>query len=112
MRIERVAGPKALEVEIETVAAPDGRDVVDHRLRVLLATADLAGETLDLGDASIALGRGRRIELERMPDHGHVLPMREALEGGFETAFAHVAPRARDVGPDIDGELRFFHPLR
>lgn len=42
------------------------------------------------------------IELERPPDDFNLVRVRELLARGLEAPFAHVTPRARDVGPNLD----------
>ena len=48
------------------------------------------------------LARSRRIELEAAPSHAYLVAVLKLRQGGLETPLAHVAPRASDVGPDLD----------
>jgi hypothetical protein len=52
--------------------------------------------------------RQARIQLERMPAHDRLgragVRRSPALERGFELSLAHVAPRADDVGDDVDAQ--------
>ena len=79
-------------------AATDG-DVVDDRLRPLGA-AELVGVRLEHRPR---LARRRsRVELERPEDDVDVDLVGELGDGGLEATLADVAPRADDVGPDLD----------
>src|SRR5262245_8083464 len=44
----------------------------------------------------------RRIELKRAMRHAHVVAMIEQRERVLETAFAEIAPRTDDIGPDVN----------
>ena len=51
------------------------------------------GECLRVRGFLIANGGSRRIELERVPAHTHLIALRKALEGGIEAALADEAPQ-------------------
>ena len=86
-------------------------DPAGHRLDLLgsrcgVAHAELAGEHLANG-RHLADRRGR-IELERVVDDLDLVTVCEAGQRGVEPVESEPAPRADDVGPDLD--LHQEHP--
>src|SRR5665213_144781 len=61
-----------------------------------------------LGTIARALRRRAGVELEAPPRHVDLVAVLEALERSLETALADVAPRARDVRPDLDVHSRLL----
>ena len=100
VRVERVAGARGLEVEVEPLARRRGGHLVLHRPRLLDARPVLAREVL--GAVALALGRRAGVELEAAPGDADLVAVLEGGERGLEAALADVAPGAGDVGPDLD----------
>ena len=98
--VERVAGARDVEAEVEPVAGRGLRHAVLHRDGLLAARAVLLGQVGRAVDAALARGLG--VELEAAPRHGDVVAVLELGQRGLEAALADVAPRARDVRPDLD----------
>ena len=71
-----------------------------HLLRAFCTGAQLLAEPGGVVGAGVVLGR--RVELVGVPGHGDLVAMVEPVQRGLEAALADVAPRADDVGPDID----------
>ena len=109
MGVPGVGALGPLEVELEALGGGDGGDVVDDR-RGPLGPAELAGVGLDHRHRRAR--RGRRVELERPVHHLDVVVelgvVGEPGDRGLEAPLPDVAPRAHDVGPDLDEHLA--HP--
>ena len=92
-------GPQGpVEVEVQALLGGQRGHPVDHLVR--LPGAELA--LVDLPDRGGAPGGAPRIELEGPERHADILRSREAPERRLEPPLADVAPRADDVGPDVD----------
>jgi len=104
--VERVAATRDLEVELEPVAGGRLRQRALGLARLLDGHAVLLRQTLRA--IAGALMRRAGVELEATPSHIDVIPVLELLEGGFEATLADVAPRARDVRPDLDVHSRLL----
>ena len=103
---QRVGPQRPVHVELEALVGGDGGDVVDDR-RGLLGAAELP---------RVRLGDGHRRSPAAPSDRAGTAGRRsrsrrrsrvvgELVDRGVEAALADVAPRADDVGPDLD-ELR------
>src|SRR5674536_78048 len=62
-----------------------------------------------LGVRAGLFGRRVRVELETAPHHRNLGALREAGQGGLEPTLADVAPRAGDVGPDLNRQWGGLH---
>ena len=100
-----------VQVELEALAGGDAGDLVDDLGRGLGA-AELAG--VGLGHRHRRPGRGPRVELVRPVDDLDVLvEVRVVGQPSLrllEPALADVAPRADDVGPDLDEHVATLWP--
>ncbi len=104
VRVEGAAAAHEVEAEVEAVLRGCGRHRVEHLLRLLQGAAVLGGEVLRLPLG--ALGGRRGVELEGAPDDLDLVAVREGGERLLEAALPDVAPRADDVGPDLDSHDR------
>src|SRR3954447_24709840 len=98
--VERVARARLVEAELEALAGGDLGHAVVHGAGLLDARAVL------LRQMAVAvpgpLGRSVRIQLEAAPRHRDLVAVLEGGQRGLEAALADGAPRAGDVGPDLD----------
>ncbi|MPM25127.1 hypothetical protein SDC9_71617 [bioreactor metagenome] len=98
---------------LEVVRQADGGRLLRHHLEHL---PDLLGRhLLDLGEvfrlgAVVAIGQ-IGIQLVGPPGHPDVVPVGEAGQCRLEPALADVAPRAGDVGPDVDVHMQDNRPM-
>ena len=98
--VERVAWADRLELEVDAGVGAGGDDAADRRPRRADLEAVLARDALGVG-ALAHLGRAR-VQFVGAP---HDLDFVGVLELGqrlLELALADEAPRAHDVGPDLD----------
>jgi hypothetical protein len=97
--VEGAREPRDVEAELDAVGRADRLHAVVHRPGLLEGGAVLGGEVCITVPGTL---RGRaRVELEAAPDHAHLGAVLEARERGLEPPLADVAPRARDVRPDL-----------
>ena len=106
--VEAVAAARAVEVVLEPLARRQLGHLRVGLLGLLDAHAVLGREVLGRGVR--ALGRRARVELEAAPGQLDLVTVRELLERVLEATLADVAPRAHDVGPDLDGHRRHAAP--
>ncbi len=97
VRVDRVHGHRAGEVEVQALAAGDQRHPVGHLASL---RAEPSRQVLDRGHRDAALGL--RVQLEAVPGDLHLVRVLELGQRVFQAALADVAPRADDVGPDLD----------
>jgi hypothetical protein len=100
VRVERVAGAREVEAEVEPLLGGDLRHLLLHRAGLLDARAVLLRQVL--GAIALTLSRGGGVELEAAPRHLDRVAVLEGRERGLEAALADVAPGAGDVRPDLD----------
>src|SRR3954454_2631012 len=109
MRVERVARLRFVEAELDASIGADTDDFRHASARFSARNGVLLGDPLDVTARSPP--RRVRVELVRLPLDLHVVRVLELAERAFEVAFADVAPRAHDVGPDLDVHLAMLsHP--
>ena len=96
---QRVGAQGAVHAELDPALGGDRGDVIDDRLGTLVAT-ELLGVGVD-DRPGLARRRGR-VELERPEDDVDVDLVGQLGNRRLEAALADVAPRADDVGPDLD----------
>ena len=102
MRVERVSLLGVREIEAEPGLRAELADAVPHGRDACLVGAVLGREHLPDG---LLARRGRGgVELEAVPRHDDVVGMLELGECVREVRPADSAPRARDIGPDVDGQ--------
>ena len=96
----RVRGGEVVEVEGDTLGAPQGRQPFVHRLHLLGADVLVLGEVLGLADAG---GLGEfRVQEVRVERDLHVRGVGELTECGSQVSDAQIAPRAGHVRPDVN----------
>ena len=101
MRIERVAGqPRIGQVVFEAFDVGQMLHSGIHVLHLLLRELVLGLEHLTAARRLMARARG--IELKRAMRHSNLVPVIEERERMLESALAQIAPRADDIGPDVD----------
>ena len=100
VRVERVAAARAVEVVLEALGRGELLELRVPRAGVLDAHAVLRGQALGAGRVGGRPACGSSSKLCQWTSHG--VAVLEALERRLEAPLAEVAPRAHDVGPDID----------
>ena len=98
--VERRAGPREVEPEVEAFAGRRLGHLVLHLARPVDGDPVLLGQAG--GALALALVGCGGIELEATPGHPHFVAVLELSERGLEPALPDVAPGAGDVGPDLD----------
>ena len=96
-----------VHAELQTFPSGHLSEAADDRLG-LLVPPELAGVRLD--DRCRRAGGCLRVELVRAVDDLDVDLVAQLVHGALEPALADVAPRADDVGPDLDSDLRQLAP--
>ncbi len=107
MCVESVAATGDVETEVKALARRYARQLSLGFARLLDGHPILLRQTLCA--IAGALLRRAWIELEATPSHIDLIPVLELLESGFEATLADVAPRARDVRPDLDIHSRLLY---
>src|SRR5215472_11057009 len=100
MRIPRVSAAEAVHPESQSVA----RGSLLHLALSLLSLADghpVFGRE-PLHGRHLCLLRRRRVELEGAVDDLDLVTVRERVQSLLEAPLPEVAPRAHDVGPNLD----------
>ena len=102
VRLAGVGVQQCIEVVPQPDVIGDGADLVEHLAHLPGRHPLVPHEEVDLG--AVEVHRSIRGQLEAVVGHLDVVAAGEVGEPGLELAFADVAPRARDVGPDIHGD--------
>jgi hypothetical protein len=99
VRVEGVAAPGALEVELPAVGGRRPGHLPVHLVGLRAGDAVLGGEVAR--EVAGRLARRLRVELEAVEADLDLVTVGEAGEGLLEPALPDRAPRADDVGPDL-----------
>src|SRR5271157_135764 len=105
---ERVSRPSQVQAELKSFFRRDPRDAFVGRTGLGRREPVLGGELLLQGH--VGLDRRVWVELEAPEDDLHSFPVDELRQGLLEPLTPDVAPRAYDVGPNLDLHRRSKRP--